>query len=230
MTIQSSSPWGKNKEMSATCRIQGFVEPESLRQLIRNECPVRRKSPVLQGREKWQHPSCCYNSGNIQNGKEIQAGVFQKCEQLKHMSARWAVHPCHVCSGGSWENPPGPGTIKSLAWPAAKRELLQVHLGTPPPHTFASRNFSCALDGSSFDTEDEWVAMLNCAAPRSKFLLIILSIFLSRCSPRLTFKSIEREFKDLRTGCLSPTQTRNQQSVTKPRDTKTCLPPEKLSR
>lgn len=134
MTIQSSSPWGKNKEMSATCRIQGFVEPESLRQLIRNECPVRRKSPVLQGREKWQHPSCCYNSGNIQNGKEIQAGVFQKCEQLKHMSARWAVHPCHVCSGGSWENPPGPGTIKSLAWPAAKRELLQVHLGTPP-HT-----------------------------------------------------------------------------------------------
>lgn len=111
-----------------------------------------------------------------------------------------------------------------------ERTLTSPLRNPPPPHTFVRRNFSCALHGSSFDTEDEWVAMLNCAAPRSKFLLIILSIFLSRYSLRLTFKSIERELKALGTGCLSPTQTRNQQSVTKPRDNKTCLPRKKLSR
>lgn len=118
------------------------------------------------------------------------------------------------------------GHHKGLGLTCGQERTLTSPLRNPP----TSRNFSCALDGSSFDTEDEWVAMLNCAAPRSKFLLIILSISLSRCSLRLTFKSTEREFKALGTGCLSPTQTRNQQSVTKPRDTKTCLLPKKLSR
>lgn len=63
---------------------------------------------------------------------------------------------------------------------------------TPPAHAPASAGTSAQPSTAALDAEDEWEVTRHGAAPRSGLFLIIPSVFPSRCSLRLLFKSTAR--------------------------------------